>query len=259
VVGRRERREEERRRIVETARDRARRRSVVAAVGDARGLARGEEAARCLDRGDPGRERRVEGKARRGTPWPARGTRVGRRENVGLRRRERGDVFGEGWRCVPLLVVPKALGDLLRHAAPQLAVVALHPRVGAQRLEQRDQRAARAVLVVSHGGSRKKKSVFSPALFPIAISRAPRGRTRRSTRYARDRSPRRASVVRAGPVADRDRPTTLRRRCTAEWTHARIVSRRFFRGCARFEPHRLLPNVQNEILGRVENGADVIT
>ena len=113
-----------------------------------------------------------------------------------------------------------------------------------------------AVLVVSHGGRRKKKSVFSPALFPIAISRAPRGRTRRSTRYARDRSPRRESVVRAGPVADRDRPTTLRRRCTAEWTHARIVSRRFFRSCARFERHGLLPNVQNEILGRVENGAD---
>ena len=199
------------------------------------------------------------GKNDAGHRRPARGTRVGRRENVGLRRRERESCSGEGWRCVPLLVVPQALGDLLRHAAPQLAVVALHPRVGAQRLEQRDQRAARAVLVVSHGGSRKKKSVFSPALFPIAISRAPRGRTRRSTRYARDRSPRRESVVRAGPVADRDRPTTLRRRCTAEWTHARIVSRRFFRGCARFEPHRLLPNVQNEILGRVENGADVIT
>ena len=79
---------------------------------------------------------------------------------------------GEGWWCVPLLVVPQALGDFLRHAAPQLTVVTLYPRVGTQRLEQRDQRAARAVLLVSHGNV-AKESVSSPALFPIAISRAP--------------------------------------------------------------------------------------
>lgn len=80
----------------------------------------------------------------------------------------------EGWRCLPLLVVPKALGYLLRHAAPQLAVVALHPRIGAQRLEQRDQRAARAVLVLSHGDEAAARVRFSSRSFPaIAISRAP--------------------------------------------------------------------------------------
>ena len=155
---------------------------------------------------------------------------------------------GEGWRCVPLLVVPKALGDLFRHAAPQLAVVALHPRVGAQRLEQRDQRAARAVLVVSHGGRRKKKSVFSPALFPIAISRAPRGRTRRSTRYARDRSPRRGSAVRAGSVADRDRPTTLRRRCTAECGGGGRARRRRFLEAFAANVLKALPNQPCQLL-----------
>jgi hypothetical protein len=40
----------------------------------------------------------------------------------------------------PLLVVPEALGHVLGHAAPQLARVALHPRVAAQRAQQRLQR-----------------------------------------------------------------------------------------------------------------------
>jgi hypothetical protein len=53
-------------------------------------------------------------------------------------------------------------------------VVALHPRVGAQRLEQRDQRAARAVLVLSHGDAAGERVRFFSRSFPaIAISRAP--------------------------------------------------------------------------------------
>jgi hypothetical protein len=53
-------------------------------------------------------------------------------------------------------------------------VVALHPRVGAQRLEQRDQRAARAVLVLSHGDATGERvRFFSRSFSAIAISRAP--------------------------------------------------------------------------------------
>jgi hypothetical protein len=53
-------------------------------------------------------------------------------------------------------------------------VVALHPRVGAQRLEQRDQRAARAVLVLSHVDAAGERVRFFSRSFPaIAISRAP--------------------------------------------------------------------------------------
>ena len=108
---------------------------------------------------------------------PARGTRSDGAKTSDCVGGNEALCSGEGWWCVPLLVVPQALGDFLRHAAPQLTVVTLYPRVGTQRLEQRDQRAARAVLLVSHGNV-AKESVSSPALFPRSRSHARRrGRT----------------------------------------------------------------------------------
>ena len=223
------------------------------------GRTRGEDAARRLDRGDRV-ERDGSGEGQKaGHRRPARGTRVGRRENVGPRRRERGDVFGAG---MGVRTTARRPPGARRPPSARGATASQRSHCTHASEHSGWSSATSARLGPSSSSpmaAGERKSPFFSRSFPIAISRAPRGRTRRSARYARDRSPRRESVVRAGPVADRDRPTTLRRRCTAEWTHARIVSRRFFRSCARFERHGLLPNVQNEILGRVENGADRYT
>ena len=68
---------------------------------------------------------------------------------------------------------------------------------------------------------------FSRSFPDRDLTRADAVERRWSTGFARDRSPRRASVARAGLVADRNRPTTMRRRCTGECARARYAADAF--------------------------------
>ena len=197
----------------------------------------------------PGKDRR------RATRRPARGTRVGRRENVGPRRRERGD--GRSSRRAGVRTTarrppgarrpPSARGATARNG--RTAPTRRSTAAGAARPARGSGRPRRPVAA----GERKVR-FFSRSFPDRDLTRAARGRTRGNAIRARSLASTR-EWVRAGPVADRDRPTTLRRRCTAEWTHARIVSRRFFGGAAHVLNAPDFCRVQNEILGRVENGA----
>ena len=98
----------------------------------------------------------------------------------------------------------------------------------------------------------------SPFLLPLFsrdrdLTRADAVERRRSTRYARDRSPRRGSAVRAGSVADRDRPTTARRRCTAECGGGgRARRRHFLEAFSQTFESLAKPAFANEILGAVK-------
>ena len=98
----------------------------------------------------------------------------------------------------------------------------------------------------------------SPFLLPLFsrdrdLTRADAVERRRSTRYARDRSPRRGSAVRAGSVADRDRPTTARRRCTAECAGGgRARRRHFLEALSQTFESLAKPAFANEILGAVK-------